>query len=70
MGGHFQAILKELAERGVSCGILRLPASWGPAPPPAIVSYWVGTWRSRISAWLHSALSRRILTTYHPDRLY
>ena len=69
LGGHFQALLRELAERGVSRGILRVPASWGPAPPPVAVSHWVGTWRARISTWLHSALSRRLLRTSDPGRL-
>ena len=69
LGGHFQALLKELAERGVSSGVLAAPASWSPVPPSVVVSQWVGTWRSRISTWLHSALSRRLLRSYHSDLL-
>ena len=67
IGGHFQALLKELAERGVSRGILLTRTS--PVPPSMVVSQWVGTWRARISTWLHFALSRRLLGTCHPDRL-
>ena len=69
LGGHFQALLKELAERGVSSGVLAAPASWSPVPPSVVVSQWVGAWRARISTWLHSALSRRLLRSCHPDRL-
>ena len=67
LGGHFQALLKELAERGVSRGLLTSRAS--PVSPPMQVSQWVGAWRSCISTWLHFALSRRLLGTCHPDRL-
>ena len=69
LGGHFQALLMELAERGVSSGVLAAPASWSPVPPSVVVSQWVGTWRSRISTWLHSALSRRLLRSYPSGRL-
>ena len=69
LGGHFQALLKELAERGVSRGVLAPPAGWSVVPPSVVVSHWVGTWRRRISTWLYFALSRRLLGSYHPDRL-
>ena len=70
IGGHFQALLKELAETGVSRGVLSSPASWSPVPPPVLVSRWVGTWRARISSWLHFTLSRKLLRTCYPDHLY
>ena len=69
LGGHFQALLKELAERSVSSGVLAAPASWSPVPPSVVVSQWIGTWRSRISTWLHSSLSLRLLRSCHRDQL-
>ena len=70
LGGHFQALMKELVERGVSRGVLAPPPSWSPVPPPVVVSYWVGTWRARVSSWVHSTLSRKLLRTYYPGKLF
>ena len=66
-------MLKELAETGVSRGVVRTvpaPCLLVPLPPSVVVSRWVGTWRARISSWLHSSLSRRLLRSCHPDKLY
>ena len=70
LGGHFQALLKELAERGVSRGVLAPPPSWSPVPPRVVVSHWVGTWRARISSWVHSTLSCKLLRSYYPGKLF
>ena len=70
LGAHFQALLRELAERGVRLGTLKAPPSWPDVPPPTVVAYWVRQWTQRLSTWLHDTLSRRLLQALHPSDLY
>ena len=70
LGAHFHALLRELAERGVSLGSLRAPPSWPAVPPAAIVAYWVRLWSQRLSTWLHDTLSCRLLRAVYPSDVY
>ena len=42
LGAHFQALLRELAERGVRLGTLQAPPSWPDVPPPGRSSRLLG----------------------------
>ena len=70
LGAHFLALLRELAERGVSLGSLLAPPSWPAVPPAAVVAYWVRLWTQRLSTWLHDTLSCRLLRAVYPSDLY
>ena len=66
MGDQGQPLLLLLAERAVSSGHIKTPPSWNTLGPAALVSLTVRRWQQRISAWLHTSLTRILIRQSTP----